>query len=111
MVGIFSRLGIEARMPGELMFLENFYKTQTLSSRRLQKSSYKEPNPEVTVYSKLPDMIEYYLTRWEHLNLIAQFNQELFDPSLRAEAFENQPRELLAAIERDCTNPYPGFTE
>ncbi len=111
MVGIFSHLGIEARMPGELMFLENFYKTQTLSPKRLLASSYREPNPQVTVYSKLPDMIEYYLTRWEHLNLIAQFNQEIFDPSLRAEAFESQPRELLAAIEKDCTSPYPGFAE
>ena len=82
-----------------------------LSCRSLQESSYKEPNPDVTVYTKLPDMIEYYLTRWEHLNLISIYNQEIYDPSLRADAFEKEPLELLAAIERDCTNPYPGFSE
>lgn len=65
------RIGIEARIPAELMFIENFYKSQTLSSKKLKDSSYKDPAPKVTVFTELPAIIEYYLTRWKHLNLLS----------------------------------------
>lgn len=65
------RIGIEARIPAELMFIENFYKSQTLSSKKLKDSSYKDPAPRVTVFTELPAIIEYYLTRWKHLNLLS----------------------------------------
>ena len=65
------RIGIEARIPAELMFIENFYKSQTLSSKKLEDSSYKDPAPKVTVFTELPAIIEYYLTRWKHLNLLS----------------------------------------
>jgi len=82
LVKALSRIGVEARMPGELMFLEDFYKTQTLSAARLLNSSYRDPALEpVAVYSKLPDMIEYYMGRWEPLNLISSSNRAIFDTS------------------------------
>ena len=93
-----SKIGIEARMPAELMFLENFYKSQTLSAEKLVRSSYGDPSPQVTVYSRLPDMIEYYITRWEHLNLIEPFNEELYDPKKRIEAFQKKPEQLLTTV-------------
>lgn len=106
-----NRVGVEARMPGELMFLENFYKSQTLSPARLLSSSYRDLQPEVTVYSKLPEMIEYYLTRWEQLNLISSYNREIFDPGHRREVFVNDPKRLLETIKNDSLTPFPGLED
>jgi len=100
-----NRVGIEARMPGELMFLDRFYQSQTLDSSRLQNSSYREPHPEVTVFTKLPDMIEYYLTRWEHLNLIRGYNPEFFDPRHRADLFLTEPEKILSEVNREAETP------
>jgi nucleoside-diphosphate-sugar epimerase len=101
-----SRIGIEARMPAELMFLESFYKSQTLSADKLLRSSYGDPSPQVTVYTRLPDMIEYYVSRWEHFNLISTFNEEFYDPKKRVEFFQNRPDKLLSAIhQHDYTAP------
>jgi len=110
-VKVFSRVGVEARMPGELMFLENFYNTQTLSAEKLLSSSYREPTPEITVYSKLPDMIEYYLTRWEHLNLISNYNKEFFDPGKSGEEFLHNPVQLLENLKKCCMDQFPGFED
>jgi nucleoside-diphosphate-sugar epimerase len=106
-----SRIGVEARMPGELMFLENFYQSQTLSPARLLASSYQGFQPEVTVYSKLPEMIEYYLTRWEQLNLISSYNREIFDPGHRREIFVNDPCRLLETMQSDSLAPFPGLED
>ncbi|MCK4838815.1 MAG: NAD(P)-dependent oxidoreductase, partial [Desulfobulbaceae bacterium] len=107
-----SRIGVEARMPGELMFLENFYKTQTLSAARLLNSSYRSPaTDQVTVFSKLPDMIEYYLARWEHLNLISSYNREIFDPIHRVEVFENDPGGLLETMKDDSLERFSGLED
>ncbi|MEN8134816.1 MAG: NAD-dependent epimerase/dehydratase family protein [Thermodesulfobacteriota bacterium] len=111
-VKVLSRIGVEARMPGELMFLENFYKTQTLSAAQLLNSSYRDPvGDKVTVYSKLPDMIEYYLTRWEHLNLISSYNREVFDPIHRVEVFEDDPGRLLETMKNDSLERFPGLED
>ncbi|MBU0480155.1 MAG: SDR family oxidoreductase [Proteobacteria bacterium] len=107
----FSRLGLEARMPGELMFLENFYTTQVLSPKRLLASSYREPHPETTVYSMLPEMIQYYLTRWEHLNLITSYNPEFFDPGKKAEEFLRNPVQLLENMQKCCTDQFTDFED
>ena len=107
-----SRIGVEARMPGELMFLENFYQTQTLSAQHLLNSSYRDPRGDkVTVFSKLPDMIEYYLTRWEHLNLISSYNREAFDPLHQIEVFEDDPARLLKTMESDSLAQFPGLED
>jgi nucleoside-diphosphate-sugar epimerase len=107
-----SRIGVEARMPGELMFLENFYKTQTLSAARLLASSYRDPVGQgVTVYSKLPDMIEYYMARWEHLNLIASYNRGIYDPSHKVEVFAADPARLLATYQSHGLEPFPGLED
>jgi nucleoside-diphosphate-sugar epimerase len=110
-VKVFSRIGVEARMPGELMFLENFYNSQTLSAEKLLSSSYREVNPEITVYSMLPEMIEYYLTRWEHLNLISSYNPDFFDPRRNGEEFLHNPVQLLEDLEKCCTDRFTGFED
>lgn len=110
-VKVFSGVGVEARMPGELMFLENFYNSQTLSARKLLTSSYQEATSDITVYSKLPDMIQYYLTRWEHLNLISSYNQEFFDPDRSAEEFLHDPAQLLKNMQECCVDRFEGFED
>lgn len=108
----FSRIGVEARMPGELMFLENFYKSQTLSAARLLASSYRNSATEqVTVFSKLPDMIEYYLTRWDHLNLISSGNRANFTSIPKVDLFENDPDSLLETMKDSGLARFPGLDD
>lgn len=97
------RIGIEARLPAELIFMESFYKTQTLSAAKLESSSFVDPVPGMTVLAYLPEIIEYYLTRWEHLNLIEPFNKEFFDPKKRANDFLRSPETLLESIHQRTT--------
>lgn len=93
--------GIEARLPAELLFLENFYRPQTMSVARLAASSWQDPEPQTTVLTYLPSMIQYYVTRWEHLNLIEPFDKEFFDPQKRAEEFLRSPESLLETMHRE----------
>lgn len=93
-----ARIGVEVRMPAELLFLENFYKTQVLSSKKLACSSYVDPDPEISVYTELPDMLQYYLTRWAHLNLISSYSEEFFGPQEEVDAFHRTPDSLLASL-------------
>lgn len=101
LISKFVRIGIEARMPGELMFLESFYQSQTLSVKKLLQSSFEDPRSETTVYSVLPEFIQYYLTRWESLNLIVDFNKEFYGVKNRLDDFVKQPSDLLAAIHKE----------
>ncbi len=98
---LLSRLGIEARLPPEIMFLENFYRSQTLSSKNLEESSFEDPWPEATIFTELPEIIQYYLTRWEYLNLISAYNKEFFDPQKKAEDFLYAPEKLLETIHNE----------
>lgn len=100
------KIGIETKMPGELMFLDNFYKSQTLSSEKLDKSGFVDPAPESTIYSELPDLIQYYLTRWEHLNLITRYNKEFFDPKRWGEEFLHSPATLIESIHNGIVDPF-----
>ena len=95
------RLGVEARMPAELMFLKNFYESQTLSAAAVQASSFVDPDPQATIFTELPSLIQYYVTRWEHLNLIEPFNKEFFDPRKRAEEFLRAPDRLLQTVHQE----------
>lgn len=88
-------IGIEARIPAELMFIENFYESQTLSSKNLKDSSYKDPSPKVTIFTELPTMIEYYITRWKHLNLLSIPGNEQKSHQNRILEFQHSPTTLL----------------
>ena len=106
LVRLITRLGIEARMPAELMFLKNFYETQTLSAAKLKASSFIDPDPEATIFTELPALIEYYVTRWEHLNLIKPLNKKFFPPRKRAEEFLLLPNQLLQEIHAESDLPF-----
>jgi nucleoside-diphosphate-sugar epimerase len=108
-IKVFNRIGYKAHVPAEMIFLENFYKTQTLSCEKLKKSSFTDPNPEATIFTELPSLIEYYIARWEHFNLFSSFSSKEFSPlqgreteagpaEKQAEEFMGTPQELLDAV-------------
>ena len=101
-----SRIGIHGGLPAELMFLESFYKTQTLSAEKLLRSSFVDPAPEETIFTKLPELVIYYLTRWTHENLISTFNETILHPNAMANDFEQSPAALLNIVHDDSTAPF-----
>ncbi|GBE13877.1 GDP-L-fucose synthase [bacterium BMS3Bbin14] len=107
LAGVLNWFGISVCLPPELMFLENFYKSQTLSCEKLHKSSFIDPFPDETVYTALPRLVVYYLTRWGHLNLITTFNDEFIGDFELEEDFVNSPGELLNSIHTDSVSPFP----
>lgn len=106
-----SWFGISVRLPPELMFLENFYKSQTLNSDKLMNSSFVDPFPDETLFTVLPKLVIYYLTRWGHLNLITTFNEEFFGCNDLEEDFLSSPTELLESIHTDSTGPFVELSE
>jgi GlcNAc-P-P-Und epimerase len=107
---IFSKIGMKASLPAELMFLESFYKTQTLSSKKLRRSSFHDPMPEETIYTKLPALVIYYLTRWSHQNLISTFSESMILPTAMDTDFQQEPQLLLDSIHDDSISPFPDLS-
>ena len=115
-IKLFNRIGYKAHVPAEMIFLENFYKTQTLSCDKLKNSSFVDPNPQATIFTELPSLIKYYLARWEHLNLFSSFRSKDFKISHpdqiktgpeveQATAFMNSPRKLLDSTHKEGIAP------
>lgn len=104
------KIGITAKMPAELMFLNQFYETQTLDAEKLQNSSFKDPWPEQTVFTKLPEIIEYYISRWEQRNLISGFNDDFFVVREDVRQFINNPQDLLIRIHKGEFSPFGRYS-
>jgi nucleoside-diphosphate-sugar epimerase len=100
-----GRLGVEARLPAELQFMKSFYEAQTLSVEKLEKSSYRDQEPDVTVFTELTSIIYYYLIRWKHLNLITTFHENMKGSSLPAGQFLDSPENLLEDINKYSHQP------
>jgi nucleoside-diphosphate-sugar epimerase len=100
-----GKTGVEIRLPAELMFMKNFYETQTLSTEKLEKSSYQDLTPEVTVFTELTSIIYYYLLRWKHLNRITTFDDGFEDSSKPAGEFMTSPETLLETINKYSHKP------
>lgn len=108
---VLGKIGVRARLPAELMFLENFYRTQTLSADKLLNSSFPDPNPEATIYTELPSIINYYLTRWTHLNLI-NFDDEFIEPEKKlVTEFRTTPENLMEKILQEQIGPLSGVND
>ena len=105
------KFGLKADLPPELMFLNSFYKSQVLSSARLEASSFIDPMPEETIYTRLPDLIIYYLTRWSHQNLITTYDECMNLEKPEIEAFLQNPKELLDSVHRKGIGPFPEMIE
>jgi len=108
-IKIMIKIGIDARIPPEIMFIENFYLPQTLSVKKLQESSFTDPYPERDIFALIPHLIQYYVTRWEQLNLIPPINKCFFDPKKLAEDFLDEPQKLLDSIVSKKIKPFTEF--
>jgi nucleoside-diphosphate-sugar epimerase len=115
-IKVFNRMGYRAHVPAEMIFLENFYQTQTLSCEKLRNSGFVDPNPQATIFTELPALIQYYIARWEHLNLFSSFSRKDFNLSHSqnkkagpaeeiAEIFMTSPTKLLETIHNDGIGP------
>jgi GlcNAc-P-P-Und epimerase len=113
MASILNWFGISVRLPPELIFLEHFYKTQTLSCEKLRNSSFVDPMPDQSIYTALPRLVVYYLERWGHLNLITTFNEEFLGKFEFEDDFVHQPRKLLHSMHADVESiaPFPDLIE
>ena len=103
---LFTRIGIEARPPAELVFLKNFYESQSLSSERLRLSSFVDERPGATIFTELPALIDYYERRWERLRLIEPRRRAAVEPESRAEQFAHRPDRALAALLDEPEGPF-----
>ncbi|WP_136810341.1 NAD-dependent epimerase/dehydratase family protein [Desulfosediminicola flagellatus] len=95
---LLRKFGLKANLPSELVFLKQFYVTQTLNCDKLHNSSFVDPFPDETIYSRLPELIIYYLQRWSHENLISTFEEEVTIDHAFKDRFVNNPEELLESI-------------
>lgn len=111
LASILNWFGISVRLPPELIFLEHFYKSQTLSSQKLRDSSFVDPFPRETIYAALPRLVVYYLERWGHLNLITTFNEEFLGKFELEDDFVHHPRNLLNSFHADSLAPFPELVE
>ncbi len=101
-----TKIGLNAKLPAEIMFLESFYKTQTLSSRKLAASSFVDPIPDETIFTILPNLVYYYLDRWTHQNILSTFSDEIINPCRKDMGFFENPQELLESIHADSIKPF-----
>lgn len=106
---LFRKIGIQATLPPELMFLESFYKPQTLSAEKLERSSFIDPMPEETIFTQLPELVTYYLKRWTRENLITTFRDSLENEKSIEDIFDNDPERLLELIHAQGLNPFLDF--
>lgn len=99
------KMGIQAAIPPEMMFLDNMYNPQTLSSAKLKNSSFIDPLPEETIFTRLPELVVYYLSRWTHENLITTF-KEILDEQSVEDIFDQDPQRLLDLVHAQDLKPF-----
>lgn len=103
---LLRRIGLKAALPPELMFLESFYKTQTLSNEKLVSSSFVDPLPGTTIFSALPNIVRYYLNRWHDENLISIGNKTAPQENILENKFMMDPQSLIEKVHVGGTGPY-----
>lgn len=103
---ILRRIGLKAALPPELMFLESFYKPQTLVTDKLSASSFIDPLSEDTIFTALPELIIYYLTRWSHENQISTYNKTLERDREAEEMFDKDPQSLIDSMHARGIGPF-----
>ncbi|MBU1568734.1 MAG: hypothetical protein KJ630_24290 [Proteobacteria bacterium] len=107
LIRLMRKTGLKATLPPELMFLDSFYKPQTLSIAKLQESSFIDPMPEETIFSRLPDMVAYYLNRWSNENLITINDKTISKETTATHAFASDPESLIDSVHSQGIGPFP----
>ncbi len=108
---ILRRIGLKATLPPELMFLDSFYKPQSLSTERLRNSSFIDPMPEESIFTRLPDLVIYYLTRWSHENLISTYDENLEIKKPEEHNFLSNPQKLIDDMHARGIGPFSDMLE
>ncbi|SDO48373.1 NAD-dependent epimerase/dehydratase family protein [Desulforhopalus singaporensis] len=111
MLRLFRRVGLKANLPPELIFLDSFYKSQTLSITKLEKSSFVDPYPWETIHTMLPELIYYYLSRWTRENLITTYKDKLDHEKSVEDIFDQDPQRLLDLVHAQGLNAYSDLSE
>ncbi len=106
---LLRKVGLQATLPPELMFLDSFYKPQTLSTKKLNESSFVDPMPEETIFTKLPQLVVYYLSRWSHENLITTYRESLDREKSVEDIFINDPKRLIELVHAQGLKPFAGL--
>jgi len=102
-----SRLfGVETQTPAERIFLRNFYESQTLSCEKLCGSSFVDPDPEATIFTELPELIRYYVRRWEQLNLVGSRRSKVANAESKLAEFTRSPDQLVSTILAEQESPF-----
>lgn len=104
---IMRNFGLKASLPPELIFVRNFYTTQTLDTTKFKRSSFKDPLPDESVYTRLPEMVIYYLTRWSHQNLITTYDEEIKLDSTFQQDFKHRPISLIEQMHKQIRDEAP----
>lgn len=108
---LLKKIGLQATLPPELMFLDSFYKPQTLSTQKLDGSSFVDPFPEETIFNTMPKLGEYYLKRWHHENLISIYREDLRNVKTVKDIFDQDPERLIDLVHAQGLEPFNDLTE
>lgn len=106
---LLRRIGLKATLPPELMFLDSFYKPQTLSTKKLEGTSFIDPMPEETIFTRLPELVIYYLTRWSNENLITTYDATIGKDKSVAKTFATNPEFLVDSVHTQGIGPFPSL--
>lgn len=106
-IRLLRKTGLKATLPPELMFLDSFYKPQTLAIAKLQQTSFIDPLPEETIFTRLPEMVTYYLARWSNENLITIYDETMGTENTVAQAFASDPELLMESVHNRGIGPFP----
>ncbi len=106
LLNLLRKLGMKAALPPELMFLNSFYRSQTLSAKKLAKSSFVDPLPEESIFTQLPSLVIYYLTRWTQENAITTYKDSLESESSVERTFKNNPQALIDSLHKQGFAPF-----
>ena len=76
------------------------------ANEKLRCSSFVDPEPDATIFRELPRLIEYYVPRWEHLNLLEPRVGSAGPPQGDQERFLGPPEKLLASVLAEQERPF-----
>jgi hypothetical protein len=62
--------------------------------------------PEESIFTRLPELVVYYLNRWSHENLISTFNENLEIKKPVEPNFMSNPQKLIDEIHARGIGPF-----
>ncbi len=63
--------------------------------------------PDDTIFTALPELVVYYLTRWSLENQISTYYNEFDKDNMEEKLFDSDPGRLLETIHNRGISPFP----